>query len=114
MSFNMPEMTSIDVISASWYGLHVAIHTDIFSSFMAYMLRHEVAIVLSGPPTGTRRFGRNHDNRVFGRNVAYSTWSIVLIATRHKRMFIFSSIHVAMTTHIRLYREYCGSLGMHR
>ena len=84
MSFNMKEMTSINVILASWYGLHDAIHTDIFSSSIVYRLRHEVAIVLSGPPIGTRHFGRNHDNCVFGRNVAYSTWSIVLIATRHR------------------------------
>jgi hypothetical protein len=90
-------MTRINLILAPKNRLHGHVHTFIHSTSVDHTFRHEVAIVLSGPPTGTRGFSRDHDNRVFSRNVAYSTGSIVLFTIRHKKIFILSSIHVTIT-----------------
>ena len=77
VSFNKVEMTSRNVILAPRNRFHSHVHAFIHGASIAHMLRYNVAVVLSGPPTGTCGFSRDHDDCVFSRNVAYGTWSIV-------------------------------------
>ena len=98
----MVEMSSLNVVLAPRDRFHRDVHTFVHSALMNHMFSHKIAIVLSGPPTGTCGFSRDHDNCVFSRNVAYSTWSIVVAATRHQRSFILCPIHKAMSTYSRL------------
>ena len=92
--FNMIEESSICIGLTSWQHFHFFIYTLKTSALVPLALSHEVAIILSGPSIRTAVFSRNGDDGRPCRDLADSTWYVVII--NFYQALIFHSMYSGM------------------